>query len=321
MKTVIIDGNALLHRCMRVGTVATLTNRYGKSTGGFFASLRVIHGVLVDHKIDEAYVVFDSGISERRRELLPEYKGPRYRNREDPFYEEPDTERALYLGKFRVQRAMLEYILPRLGVRVVRLKEPHGWEADDLIYVLTQLLASCNILVVSDDKDMLQLVSNANNRHVELYRPVAKQYISQDTFLDVVGYDQNETLLRKAILGDPSDNIPKVRGCGDKGVNTMFMEGAPVSSYPFDDFFVWCIDHHLKKVRSISDNMDIVLRNYELMDLTLEDMSASIEPLNAITRRPVEVDLITVKRFFTELDLHSLVRELHAWAIAFQRLR
>lgn len=321
MNVAIFDGNYLLHRSMRVGPVSALTNRYGKHTGGFFASLKSIHWTLVDYKIESAYVVFDSGISSRRRELLPEYKGPRYRSKDDPLYEEMDEDHASYLQKFRSQRVMLEYILPRLGVHSVRLKEPHGWEADDIIYGLTRRITSSNILVVSDDKDMFQLVSNHENKRVDLYRPIAKQYITEESFEDELGYSKAENLLRKAILGDPSDNIPKVPGCGAKGVDTLFKEGAPVCPYPFCDFLAWCIDHRMKKVRSISDNLDIVLRNYELMDLTFEDISAANEQLATIIQSPVSIDLVTVKRFFTELDLLSLVKMLHIWIIAFQRLR
>jgi len=321
MISAIVDGNYLLHRCMRVGSVAALENRFGKPTGGFFAALRSIHGAFNDYKIDSAYVVFDSGISKRRRVLLPEYKGPRYRDRLDPLFEEPDEEHALYLKKFRLQRAMLQYILPKLGVRTIRLKEPHGWEADDLIYALIQCIETSPVIVMSDDKDMLQLLSPSNGKNVHLVRPIAKQYLTEDTFEEVFRYPLEQDLLRKAILGDASDNIPKVPGCGKKGVDSIFLEGAPVCEYPFEEFLMWCMDHKLKKVRAIADNLDIVLRNYELMDLSREDVTQARPALEDIIRSPVSVDLSTVKRFLSELDLHSIVRELHTWSVAFQRLR
>lgn len=320
MTTAIVDGNALLHRAMRVGAVAALTTRTGKPTGGFFASLKSIHGVLNSYHIESAYVVFDSGISKRRRELLPQYKGPRYRSPDDQYFDAPDEEHALYLKKFRLQRAMLQFVMPKLGVRTIRLKEPHGWEADDLIYSLTKMVPGTNVLVVSDDKDMLQLVSTDHNRSVQVLRPVAKQLITQDNFEDYLEYPQAQELLRKAILGDASDNIPKVPGCGKKGLDDIFYEGAPVCEYPFGDFLLWCMDHRYKKVRSISDNMDIVLRNYELMCFDCEDMSEAHQYLQSAIDEPVCVDLVGVKRFLTSLDLVSIVSELHTWAIAFQRL-
>jgi len=321
MSVAIVDGNYLLHRCMRVGSVADLTTKTGKPTGGFFASLRFIHGAISDSNASSVYVVFDSGISKRRRALLPQYKGSRYRDESDPLYEPPDEEHALYLKKFRLQRAMLQYILPRLAVRTVRLKEPHGWEADDLIYSLTKLVPSKNVIVVSDDKDMLQLVSHTEDRCVQVSRPIAKQFVTQENFEDWFEYPHDQELLRKAILGDSSDNIPKVPGCGKKGVDAIFDEGAPVDSYPFGDFICWCMDHRLKKVRSIADNLDVVIRNYELMCFGFEDMSLAEAQLKDIISAPVDVDLIEVKSFLSKLELASIVNELHTWAAAFQRLR
>lgn len=321
MKAALIDGNYLLHRCMRVGAVANLTNRHGKPTGGFFASVRSIHGALTTNHIDTAYIIFDSGISARRRELWPGYKGARYREPGDPYYAPPDPEHEKYLKKFRLQRAMLEYILPKLGMRVVRIKEPHGWEADDLIYALTFLVPSKHILIISDDKDMYQMVMETSQSYVHVIRPIAKKHLTPSTFEPIVGHPQHEDLLRKAILGDPSDDIPKVPGCGGKGVDEIFAEGAPACLYPFEEFFMWCMDHRLKKVRAIADNMDLVLTNYELMDLSYEDTQPAHDSLRRIIYQPVSVDLPTVRRFFTELDLLSIVRDLHSWGIAFQRLR
>jgi DNA polymerase-1 len=273
------------------------------------------------YRVDSAYVVFDSGISARRRELWQGYKGARYREPGDPYFEPPDPEHTEYLRKFRLQRAMLEFILPKLGVRVVRLKEPHGWEADDLIYALTLLVPSRHILVVSDDKDMFQLVMETEESYVHVVRPIAKQYLKPENFEDILGYPYYEDLLRKAILGDKSDDIPKVPGCGKKGVDSIFEEGAPPCEYPFEEFFIWCMGHKLKKVRAIADNMDLVLRNYELMDLSFEDTTPSHDPLRRIIHTPVSTDLPHVQRFFSELDLLSIVRDLPTWAIAFQRLR
>lgn len=321
MKTALIDGNYLLHRCMRVGAVAKLTNRHGKPTGGFFAALRSIHGALAANHIDSAYIVFDSGISARRRELLPCYKGARYREPGDPYYEKPDADHERYLQKFRLQRAMLEYILPKLGMRVVRIKEPYGWEADDLIYALTHLVPCNNVIVISDDKDMYQMVIEHTHGFVHVIRPIAKKHLTESNFEDIVGYPLCEDLLRHSILGDKSDNIPKVPGCGEKGIDDIFAEGAPVCPYPFEAFFMWCMEHRLKKVRAIADNMDLVLTNYELIALHYEDTRPAHAVLKDIIYMPVSVDLTTVRRFLTELDLLSIVRDLHSWAIAFQRLR
>jgi 5'-3' exonuclease len=323
MIAAIIDGNYLLHRCMRVGSVAALTNRHGKPTGGFFASVRSIHAALYTHRVDSAYIVFDSGISKRRREIYPPYKGARYRDKDDPFYEEKTEEDVEYLRKFRLQRAMLQYILPKLGMRVIRLKDgPSGrWEADDLIHALTYLIPSNRIIVISDDKDMYQLVIQTSEGYVHNVRPIAQKVITEGNFEATVGFPQEQDLLRKAILGDKSDNIANVERVGQKTVDSIFEDGAPVEPYPFEDFFIWCSLHKSKTVNRIANAMDVVLTNYELVDLTFEDIKPATPELREIIFQPVDTEIVTVKRFFTELDLLSIVRELHTWIVPFQRLK
>jgi DNA polymerase-1 len=323
MLAAIIDGNYLLHRCMRVGAVAALTNRNGKPTGGFFASLRSIQAVLSSNRVDTAYIVFDSGISKRRRKLFPGYKGSRYREKDDPFYVEPDAEKVEYLRKFRLQRAMLQYALPKLGIRTVRLKDGSSgrWEADDLIHALTYLVPANRILVVSDDKDMYQLVMKTPEGYIHNLRPIAQKLVTEENFEYLVGYPQIQDLLRKAILGDPSDDIPNVPQVGPKTVDDIFSDGAPIEPYPFGDFFLWCESQRSKKVQRVAHGMDLVLTNYELVDLTFEDIKPATPELREIIHEPTHVDLVTVKRFFTELDLFSILKDLHTWIIPFQRLK
>jgi DNA polymerase-1 len=208
-----------------------------------------------------------------------------------------------------------------MAVKTIRIK---GWEADDLIYAV---LAFCggNTTVVSDDKDMLQLIHEWKEEgecgSISVYRPSKEHHINCRNFEELVGYPQSQFLIRKSILGDKSDDIPGIPGVGPTTVNTIYDDGAPVCPPPFEDLFLYCESHKSKRVHKISANIDIVMRNWELINLVNEDVSSVEKQLRGIAAAPVIVDLPDVKRFLSELDLFSIVRDLHSWIIPYQRLR
>jgi 5'-3' exonuclease len=305
---------------MRVSSVNLTTSR-GKDTGGFFAAIKSIRSVLYQFKPNKAFVVFDSGISKRRRSLYPPYKGARYRDKDDPFYLEMDEELREYLTKFMGQRVLLQKMAPLLALNQVRLRGDQGrWEADDVIKGLCDYLEGI-IYVVSDDKDMLQLVSESEGKSVRNYRPIADQLVTADSFQDIEGYPQEEYFLRKCILGDKSDNIPNVVGVGKKTVDEVFAQGCPNDCYPFDAFFKWCGQSLSKRVRKIAEGRPAVLTNYELINIQREDTSSLIPVFDVIVNQRHGVDIVTVKRYFEALELYSLVQDLPSWIIPFQRLR
>lgn len=316
MLTAIFDGNYLLHRCMRVGALAELENRHGKPTGGFFASLKSIQGYLSTNQADNCYIVFDAGISRRRRIIYPGYKGARYRNDDDPLFESMDEDTSTYLNKFRLQRALLQHALAKLGLRVLRVK---GFEADDIIgavaHYVTRYAEKGNykkVHIVSDDKDMIQLAHEEPGVAINIVRPIAKQIIREcpDGFL-----------LKKALMGDKSDDIPGIPGVGKTTIERMFEEGAPIVPIrDVSELFIWCMDHKSKRVRKIADHIDVVLRNYELIALHLEDVSEAMPAIEAAASLKPVIDVMALRHLFTELDLYSIIKDFHVWIVPFQRL-
>jgi len=322
MTVMIVDGNNMLHRTMRVPALEELENRYGKPTGGVFGFLRSLQALLSVNQIKRCYVVFDGGISQRRRALLPEYKGPRYRDESDPFYEEPDEDRLSYFLSFKRQRQLLKFILERLAVHFIRIP---GYEADDVIgHLSISFRDRHNVLIVSDDSDFLQLLHGSvlNGLHrTRLYRPLKEYIVGLDNFEQQMGYPSEQFMVRKSLYGDPgSDKIPGIPGVGKVTIEKVLSDIEDYE-YPFDTLFNYCSDSTNKRIRKIADNIDIVYRNHEIIDLTEEEIGedACDEITASILARP-EVDLIKTKHLLSELDLFSIVDDLHHWVIPFQRL-
>jgi 5'-3' exonuclease len=284
-----------------------------------YGSLQAIQGVLSSTRAKKCFVTFDAGVSKRRREMLPEYRGPRHREPNDPHYQEKDPEKVKYDKKFDYQRSLLLLAFRKLGIRSLRIG---GWEADDLIYAITNALGESTdkglpINIITNDRDLLQLI----NSHTIVTRPTSGQIVTEENFEEEVGYPQDQFLIRRAIIGEGgSDNIPGIPGVAGKTAALAFEDGAPVCPWPFEDLFNFCSDHKSARVRKISDNIDILMRNHRIIDLTEEDHGPIKEGVSKLIRSPVGVDLIGVKKLLTELDMFSITKDLHIWIAPFHRL-
>ncbi len=309
MGTLLVDGSYLLHRVLHVPQMRMLSNKDGKPTGGVFGYLKSLRATLVQFpEITRVVSVFDGGHSSRRTALYPEYK-------HRPSHDEVDPDGISYIDKYRMQVKLLEYLLPRLGVHCLR---PAGREADDVIGLLSREIRDNLILVSSDDNDMLQLVS----RNVHIWRPMAEERVSLDTFEVHAGIKLAHWLLRKSIVGDGSDNIPGVRGVGPKTITEWLQLCPDIGEYPFDIFFSHLSAIGTKRAKAVVAQAATVLRNYELVDISREvfSLDARRDILDAAVS-PLHLDVLAARRMLLTMDCSSLIDEFSQWVVRFQLLR
>ena len=151
----------------------------------FFRSLRA---TIDKFKPDVAYFVLE-GRPIQRLETMAEYKGNREHHDRDDF--------------IRQRRLIISLLKEKFPIHVVR--HPH-YECDDVLAALARVThADDDVIVVSSDTDLYQLLSG--DKSIELYNPVKKEFVDPPEF-DYVSW--------KALRGDSSDNIPGIRGIGDK---------------------------------------------------------------------------------------------------------
>jgi DNA polymerase-1 len=262
MTTVLIDGHHMMYRCCFIPELQRLKTRRGIPTGPVFGFLRVLGATLKRLKATSCVVVWDVGRSAYRQEFYPAYKA----NRDDK--DKPEA-----LGDLPEQIEITQEILPHLNVKQLAIQ---GYEGDDLLYLLIKTLREMggfevlnDIVVVTEDKDLLQLV----HRDTKVYRPISDQLIDVDNFEEMTGTRRDYFVLRKALVGDKSDNIDGVRGVGEKTANKLITE-----AYCREDGWMCdlggeslrtiCADHKTKTARRVSEQWDIVERNVKLVDLT-----------------------------------------------------
>ena len=193
-------------------------------------------------------LVWDGGRSARRKALLPEYKAGR----------QVLTEAQTRMRWFDTGR--LIQLLRRLGCRSALLP---GKEADDVIGLLAGRCIAPTI--VSSDQDFLQLVQ----RGASCWFHDKDKFVSGVNFFEEYGVLPNQYLLYRAIVGDPGDAIPGVRGVGPKTVLPLLGRGSKIET--FDDLRRATAGETLStRERAIFASRDTVLKNFDLMDLLRE---------------------------------------------------
>lgn len=200
MTVLIVDGNNMAHRCRHVFSLSN----HGVDVSVTYGFLKVLSSNITKFQPSSVIVAFDNGIPEYRRKAVPEYKANR--DHGDP---------AEYEDFLRQLNELLE-ILPSMGVIVVRKRCA---EADDIIYHASRMVKERAIIVTSD-KDLLQCVEMG----VDVYSPSKEILYTVDNFETEIGIGRYDYIDWRALQGDSSDNIPGVRGIGEKTATKLFQE-------------------------------------------------------------------------------------------------
>ena len=206
-KIVLVDGNNLLFRSYYATayTGNVMRNKEGFPTNGVYGFVNMINKIISDEKPEYMMVAFDIGKT---------FRHEKYERYKDGRRETPDD--------LKVQFPVAKKILTAMGIKYL---ECAGYEADDIIGTISMWCEKdpeYEALIVSSDKDLLQLISDETV--VKLLK--TKDYIWMDkkTFNDTYGFDPIHMIDLKALMGDSSDNIPGVKGIGEKGAIKLVSE-------------------------------------------------------------------------------------------------
>ena len=296
-KVLIIDGLNTFIRCF--SAIPTL-NDDGAHVGGIVGFLRSIGYAIRTIRPTRTILVFDGkGGSNRRRKILPEYKKNRktkYRvNRTYDFASQEDERQNMIM---QLQRCV-EY-LDTLPVTVLSYD---NIEADDTIgYLCKQVLTESEIVVMSTDKDFLQL---ANGR-TKIWSPTKKKLYDEDAVFDEFGITAKNYIWYRVLDGDKSDNINGVRGLGLKTIRKKL---------PF------LTENKICNIDDITDvlpeSSDIIKRNYDLMQLQDVNISGSTktkiiervnQPINKLVKYKFE-------KMFLEDKLFTALPNVTTWLL------
>jgi 5'-3' exonuclease len=211
MRPILIDAENFSRRHLHASALDDLKSGI-QPTGGIFGTLRGLVTVLNAYpERGPVIACFDQGYPEHRRKLIPEYKQNRVERREQMTEEDKQ--------KIFTQLPLIRKMLRLLGVAVVRRE---NCEADDLIYYLAGKFQKqgCRAMVISSDKDLRQCARVG----AIVLDPWAKVRTTRKKFFKQHGVRLDLYVLFRALVGDPSDNIKGVHGCGESRARQVLWE-------------------------------------------------------------------------------------------------
>ena len=203
----VIDGNSLMHRAFHA-VPPTMNAPDGRPTNAIFGFLNMFLKMVDAFNPDGVVVAFDKGKPRVRMEMLPQYKAQR-----PPM--DPDL---------HAQFPMIKELLEALNVPIL---QSEGWEGDDILGTMARLgeEAGCDMLLVTGDRDMYQLVTEHVNV-VSTRKGLSDVAIMTPESVDDLYHGITPALVPDfyGLKGDTSDNIPGVPGIGPKKASALIAQ-------------------------------------------------------------------------------------------------
>ena len=199
MRLLVIDGNSIANRAFF--GIKLLTTKDGRYTNAIFGFLNIMLSLLKESQPDEVAVAFDLNAPTFRHKMYEGYKATRHGM--------PD--------ELAQQMPVLKEILTDLGYRIVTAE---GWEADDILGTLAAACAARqdDCFLATGDRDSLQLVSDTTTVLLATTALGRSKTVTMDVdaIREKYGIEPKQLIEVKSLMGDASDNIPGVRGIGEK---------------------------------------------------------------------------------------------------------
>ena len=293
----LIDGYALIYRAFFAMLSRPLTTSRGENTSVAWGITNFLLRLARQHQPDYVAWVHDAGTS-FRHERFPDYKATREKlsaELQQDFDQSVRRVEAL-LGAFRVPLVAVE-----------------GYEADDVIATLAVRAAATglDVVIVSGDKDFYQLVGP----RVSLLNPgrggpgaVEEQFVTPANATERLGVPPGQTVDFLALVGDTADNVPGVRGVGEKTAVKLLQQYGTL-----DGILAHTGDLTAQRVRSaLEQDAERARLSRELVTLH-RDVPVEVELAALATRPP---DQAALRALVTELEFHSLARSLDEPAVA-----
>lgn len=277
-KLLLIDGNSILNRAYFA--LPALNDKKGQNVNAVYGFLNILFKACQDYSADKLVVAFDMHGHNFRKVIYPEYKANRKGMPDD----------------LAAQMPILHDVLKKMSVTVV---EKPGVEADDIIGTIT-LDNGYENYIVSGDRDMLQLVSDSvtvllTKRGVTEVESVTPKFLKEQ-----YGLTPEQIVEYKALRGDTSDNIPGVKGVGEKTATALLQKYGDIETlFANVEKEKGALKEKLinnKDMAYVSKTLATIVRN---ADISYDLDSCGLYTLNG-----------TVRETFEQLQFRSIISRL-----------
>lgn len=284
----LLDGHAIAYRAyfaLTSGTSTAFTNSKGEPTAGVYGFANRLIRLFEQEEPDYIAVTFDTGRT-FRHEMYPEYKGTRAKMPDD-----------LRQQIERIREMVDDFNIPRIEIE--------NYEADDVIGSLARWATEekgLAVKIITGDRDMLQLVTNS----VVVSLPDRKNGQDMDYFPeDVVakmGVRPDQIVDYKALVGDTSDNIPGVRGIGEKSAIELLGKYETL-----DNIFEHLDEISGRAKKPLSTGEEDAYLSQDLARIRT-DLPVVLDLENS---KPILHDPSALEDLFKELEFRTLTQKLH----------
>ena len=283
-KVILVDGNNLLFRSYYATayTGNIMRNSKGFPTNGLFGFVNMINKIISEDKPEYLLVAFDIGKT-FRHDKYDSYKGGRS--------ETPD--------ELKMQFPVAKDILSAMGIKYL---EVVGYEADDIIGTFSKMIDESleyEGIIVSSDKDLLQLISNKVK--VKLLKTKDYLMMERDTFYDNYEIEPIRMIDLKGLMGDSSDNIPGVKGIGEKTAIKLLKEYDTIENlYLHIDEIKGAVS------KKLIDGKESAFESKELATI-YKDVPIDIDFLDIKFEVKINKELIDM---YKELEFNNLIKKI-----------
>ena len=296
-KLMVLDGNSIVNRAF-YGVSQNLTTRAGQPTNAIFGFLNILNKLLDEGKPDALCVTFDR-------------KAPTFRHLA---YEGYKATRKGMPEELASQMPLLKNVLSAMNIPMY---EMDGWEADDLIGTISKkdTAAGWETVIVTGDKDSLQLVTDTTTVKLVSTRMgrTTTRDMTPELFREEYGFEPIHIIDLKALMGDASDNIPGVKGVGEK--TAMALVGRYGS---IDELYAAMPTPEMAPgtpakpgvIKKLQEGEEMARMSYDLATIRC-NAPLEFDP-EANVRR--EVDNNRLYQLFLELEFSKLIDKYHLTA-------
>ena len=194
-RLVIIDGNSLVNRAFYA--LPLLTTSSGKIYNAVYGFCNILIKLITEEKPDYMVVAFDAARKTFRNEMYSEYKGTRKGMPEE----------------LAAQMPALKDLLKKMNIKII---EQVGIEADDIIGTMARKFDDVHSIIVTGDRDSLQLIDNKTEVWLTKHGISQILELNERQLYEEFGLKPSQIVDLKSLMGDASDNIPGVKGIGEK---------------------------------------------------------------------------------------------------------
>jgi len=274
----ILDGSSFLYRAYYA--MKPLHTSQGTMVQAVYGFCRMLKKLIDTFEIDHVVIVWDSKGKTHRHDIFPEYKATRQAAPTDLF----------------TQKELIQELANLIGVAQLSVV---GTEADDLMYSFAKQCVAdgYDAIIVSSDKDMRQALTD----RIVIYDPFLDKMIDVDSCQQRYGFDISKIPFYFALLGDSSDNIPGVKGVGEKTAVELVKQFKNL-----DDMYAQIDTIAKERTRKLLlDSKDNAYLSYDLFLLRSVDVPLKISELKF-----EEQNWALAVPLLEKLEFKSLVKEI-----------